>query len=309
MLTIRHLTGIAKPEYLLRPHQIARRAWREFTSGRSGVRVVRLPWGLDIAVDVGESIGWAIYSRALYETAVTETLWRLAEPGDTVVDGGANVGYMTSLLAVRVGKRGKIYCFEPHPEVFRSLQENVARWQGSGRFGSFLLYQKAMGDREATATLRIPDHFPGNQGTSWVEAGEPSGDGQSIPVRVLALDNVFPPQETIAVVKLDVEGYELRALKGMEHMLREHRVRHVLFEEHAKYPAATHRFLREMGYQNLGITHHFSGVRCVPNGCAHHDPINGSPPSYVATLDAEFTISRLQKGFWRSFGPARLLRR
>ncbi|MGB2888149.1 MAG: hypothetical protein WBC04_10660 [Candidatus Acidiferrales bacterium] len=59
----------------------------------------RLPWGLEIAVDLGESIGWSVYTCAIYETAVTKALWRLVKPGDSVVDGGANIGYMTSILA------------------------------------------------------------------------------------------------------------------------------------------------------------------------------------------------------------------
>lgn len=309
MLSRKYLSGVAKPEYLLRPHQIARRLWRQFVHGRRNeVKVVRLPWGLDIAVNLAESIGWSIYTRALYETAVTEALWRLAEPGDMVVDGGANVGYMTGLMAVKVGEHGKILCFEPHPQVFRTLQENVSRWQTGGRCGSFFLYQSALGDREATATLRVPDDFSSNNGTSWIDAGD-HGSGQSIPVKVLALDNVIPPEGTLGVVKLDLEGYELTAMKGMERLLRERRVRHILFEEHAEYPAPTHRFLQELGYRNLGIEHQFSGVRCIPDARARYDPVNGPSPSYVATLDPEMTISRLQNGFWESFGPRQFLRR
>lgn len=310
MLAIENLTGLAKPEYLLRPHQIARRLWREIAHRRkSEMKIVRLPWKVDITVDTGELIGWALYTRAIYETAVTEALWRLTDPGDTVVDGGANFGYMTSVLAVRVGRRGKVYCFEPHPEIFRQLQGNVRGWEASKRCGSFSLHQIALGSHEQLGTLRVPPNFAQNKGTSWLEAEGNRAQGVGLPVKVLALDNVIPRHETIGVVKLDVQGHELAVLKGMERILTERRVRYIVFEEEGEYPAPTHSYLGTMGYHHLGIEQHFSGVRCIPEGRPHSDPINGSPPNYVATVDPELTITRLQRGFWQSFGPANFLRR
>ena len=61
----------------------------------------------------------------MYETEVTESLWRLARVGDLAVDVGANIGYMTSILAVKAGARGKINSFEPHPTIFQRLRLNV----------------------------------------------------------------------------------------------------------------------------------------------------------------------------------------
>jgi FkbM family methyltransferase len=308
MINLKSFAALAKPEYLLRPHQIGRRLWREVVHDRAqGEKIVRLPWGLDIAVDAGEAIGWSLYTRALYETAVTEALWRLAKPRDSVVDGGSNIGYMASVLASRVGPRGKVYCFEPHPEVFRGLQRNVKAWQDSQRCGSFLLYQAALGERESMGILRIPDHFADNQGTSWMQADD-TREGRSVNVRIVALDDVVPESETLGVVKLDVQGYELTALKGMERLLRERRVRTVVFEEERAYPAATHVFLREMGYENFGLEHRFGGVQCVPGERRHYDPISDPPPNYVATVEPKLTMAQLQKGFWQSFGPAKLLR-
>ncbi|MGB2890329.1 MAG: FkbM family methyltransferase, partial [Candidatus Acidiferrales bacterium] len=307
MLTLESLAGLAKPEYFFRPHQIGRRLWREVAGRKKEVKIVRLPWGLEITVDIGESIGWSVYTRAIYETAVTEALWRLVKPGDSVVDGGANIGYMTSILAVRVGERGKVYCFEPHPEVFRDLQQNVRTWETNKQCGSFLLYQIALGAREGVEALRVPEFFSTNRGVSWIETGNTHGEGQNLQVRVLALDEVIPEHETIGVVKLDVQGYELAVLKGMERILRDRRVRHVVFEELEDFPAATHEFLREMGYANYGIEPHFRGIRCIRDAQPHCDPVNGPPPNYLATLEPELNVSRLQSGFWQSFGPGQLL--
>lgn len=309
MPAIRSLIGIGKPEYLFRPHQIVRKLWREAAGRRRDVRIASLPWGLDIAVHTEESIGWSVYTRAIYETAVTEALWRLVKPGDSVVDGGANIGYMASIMAVRTGERGKIYCFEPHPAVFQDLQRNVRSWETSNQCGSFLLYQAALGSSEGSSTLHVPNFFSANCGLSRIEVRDDHREGQNLQVKVLALDEVIPEQEVVGVVKLDVEGYELAVLKGMERMFRQRRVRHVVFEELGDFPADTHKFLLDMGYAIFGIEQRFRGIRCTPDQRPRYDHVYGPPPNYVATIDSEMTASQLESGFWQSFGPAQLIRK
>jgi len=309
MLTLKNLVGIGKAEYLLRPHQIVRRLWREAEGRRREVKTVRLPWGPEIAVNTADSIGWSLYTRAIYETHVTEALWRLVQPGDSVVDAGANIGYMTSLFAVRVGKAGKIYCFEPHPEVFQDLQRNVTAWKAKLPSASFSLYEAALGAREEFGSLRVPDLFSTNRMVSRIEPSPSQGEGQSFQVKVLALDNVIPKHETIRLVKLDVEGYELAVLNGMEGLLRARRVRHIVFEEMQDFPAATHQFLCNMGYAIFGIDRQFSGIRILRDRQPRYDPLVGPPPNYLATIEPELAVSHLQGGIWQSFGPAQLLRR
>jgi FkbM family methyltransferase len=309
MLSIRNLAGLGKAEYLLRPHQIVRKLWREAEGQRREMKTVRLPWGLKIAVNTGDSIGWSLYTRAIYETPVTEALWRLVQPGDKVVDGGANIGYMTSVLAARVGAGGKLYCFEPHPGVFEALQRNVNAWQAHPPAPTFILCQAALGALEGLALLTLSDTFSTNQGVARIEPGLNEEEGRSLKVKVLALDDVIPKNETIRLVKLDVEGYELAALNGMENMLRARRVRHVVFEEVELFPAATHKFLSKLGYAIFGIERHFTGIRLVRDAQPEHDPVKGPPPNYLATVEPEFALSRLQRGIWQSFGPAQVLQR
>lgn len=305
MMGISRLLGILKPEYLFRPSQIPRRLWLEYLGRREEVKTTSLPWGLEIAANTGESIGWSIYTRALYETAVTESLWRIARVGDLVVDVGANIGYMTSILALRVGARGRVYSFEPHPGIFEVLRTNVTNWNADGRCGQIILYNAALASREGVGTLRVPDYFCRNQGTSSIEWQNIRSVGQTLAVRLLTLDDIFPRDETIGVVKLDVEGYELEVLRGMERMLRARRVRHIVFEEDGGFPAPTHAFLADMGYESYGIEQHFSGIRFARDRQPLGDPVNGPSPNYLATTVSEADVSALAAGFWQSFGPAR----
>jgi FkbM family methyltransferase len=290
MLRIAGLAGILKPEYLFRPNQIPRKLWLECLGRREEIKKARLPWGLEIRVNTGESIGWSIYTRALYETAVTESLWRLARAGDIVVDVGANIGYMTSILAIKVGPRGKVYSFEPHPGTFEELQLNAANWSADKRCGQFVLHNAALGDRNGSGKLHVPDYFNLNQGTSWIGPPNALADSQ-MDVGILALDDVVPDCESIGVIKIDVQGYELSVLKGMERLLRERRCRHIVFEEENPFPALTHTFLSDMSYVIYGIEQRFGGVRYARNQQPYFDPVNGPSPNYLATIESEAEVS------------------
>jgi hypothetical protein len=83
--------------------------------------------------------GRNIASQGLYELGVTETLWRLTESGDLMVDAGANI---------RAASR-----------YFESLGANVELWRKDGRCGSFDLHQAALGKEKGKARLHINDVF------------------------------------------------------------------------------------------------------------------------------------------------------
>jgi len=309
MLNAKSVIGIFKPEYMFRPQQIVLKFSRELRGRREELKVARLPWGLKLRVNTGESIGWSVYTRAIYETAVTETLWRLAEPGDLVVDGGANIGYMTSLLAVRVGRLGKVMSFEPHPGIFSHLQRNVNSWKNEGLPGRVELFQAALGDTNGLVELHTPSFFSKNAGTSWV--GEDSrgleGTCQRVPARTL--DSIIPEGQEVGLVKLDVEGSELTVMKGMQSLLVGHRVKHVVFEEWGAFPATTHQFLSGLGYTVYGIELWFGGIRFLRDREPRYDPMNGPPPNYLATVESSQTLERIESQFWQCFGPLNFLRK
>ena len=303
MLSARSSYGVFKPEYFFRPQQIIRKFCRELSGRKREMKVADLPWGLKLNVDTGESIGWSIYTRALYETPIVEALWRLTQPGDLVVDGGANIGYMTSVLAIRVGKSGRVLSFEPHPEIFSQLKRNVALWSRGGVAERVELFQTALGDTEGFACLRTPTFFSTNTGTSWVEHNASDSNAETTKVPVTTLDRVIPNGQTVGVVKLDVEGFELSVLKGMKNLLASRKVRYLIFEEANSFPAPTHKFLSGLGYFLYGIEHSFGGIHFLRDQEPASDPISGPPQNYLATLEPPDVMSRVAFGLWRSFGP------
>jgi FkbM family methyltransferase len=308
MFMLRRLRRITSPPYFFQPLQILKRFRLEYLSRTRKEAVVVLPWGLPIRINLHEAVGSNIAREGLYEVDVTETLWRLTEPGDLAIDAGANIGYTTSILGVRVGPKGRVQSFEPHPQVFESLEENVANWKKDPRCGSFVLHKAALGNVTGKALLHTGDWFRTNRGTAWIsEDVEPAPDRQVIEVPIHNLDSLLGEYENIGILKMDVQGYELSILKGMAHLLERRAVRDIVFEEEAPFPAPTHEYLKSYGYSIFGIQGFFAGVRGLPDAQPSFDPEFGPAPNYLATRDVARAQALLKPLLWRSFGFVRLL--
>lgn len=121
-------------------------------------------------------------------------------PGDVAVDVGANVGTMTLLMASCVGSDGSVVSFEPHPRIFRFLHHNV----GQNGF-TVELHNIALGDE---------DDFAGFSDTPLDDYNRPDEAGD-IRVPMMKLDTIMGEgEQRIALLKVDVEGYELFVLRG-----------------------------------------------------------------------------------------------
>lgn len=306
MLTPKSILRIATPPYFFQPLQIVKRLRLEYLWRSKREAFVELPWGLVIKINPHDTIGYDIASQGLYEIGVTETLWRLTESGDLVIDAGANIGYTASILGRRVGPKGKVICFEPHPEVFDSLKENVDVWKKDSRCGSFVLYQAALGAENGRASLRTNNWFLSNRGTAWVSSKVEATPGlRTVDVPIQNLDSLLGEDETIGVLKMDVQGSELGVLQGMTRLLRRHAVRDIVFEEERTFPAPTHEYIKSQGYSVFGLQECFAGVHCLPDAPPIVDPVIGPVPNYLATMDPERAKARLGPMIWRSFGPGR----
>jgi hypothetical protein len=134
-----------KPWFVYRPSQLARRLAFAMSPPAPGYRSFPVAWGASILVDPSKAIGRAIVTTGVYDLAVTEAIARLARPGDTVIDAGANVGYMTVLAGLAVGPGGRVIGFEPHPELFEVYRRNVEAARRALPSASFEIHKSALG--------------------------------------------------------------------------------------------------------------------------------------------------------------------
>jgi len=135
-----------------------------------------------------------------------QALRAAVRPGDTVIDAGANVGCYAILFGRWVGQSGRVYAFEPDPRAFEGLTRHIAL---NGLDGIVTPIRAAISDRpraSAPFTLAV------SSGVSRLAA---SKERDTIGVAATSIDD-FCAQARISprVIKIDVEGAELDALRG-----------------------------------------------------------------------------------------------
>jgi FkbM family methyltransferase len=282
-----------KPQYLFRPSQAARRLLQALRGGTPGSATVRLPWGLPLRIDPRESIGGAIWRLGLYDLAVSEALWRLTSPGALTVDVGANLGHMAGILALRAGPAGRVLAFEPHPEVFADLVENVRLAATDPRTAPIEAFPLAVGDAEGTGNLDCGDGFASNRGLARLASPESAG----IPVRITTLDIALGGR-VAAVVKVDVEGATQSVIEGARDSLREGRIRHLIYEAHDDERDRLASSLRDSGYSIFALGRDRFGL--ILGGDREAPSLPGyEAPSCLATRDPSQIHSTFSRRGWK----------
>jgi len=286
------LLGIAKPEYLLRPARIFHRLRRRFFPTQTDLATAALPIGQTMQVRPGEVIGNLLLTHGTYELPLAETLWRLVEPGDHCVDVGANIGYMTLVMASRC-KTGSVCAFEPHPQLFALLQRNADSLRGTQ--AAVTLRNCAVSSEERDCELFIPTAIGVNAGLSTLEAQD--GAGERIKVRAVTLDSELSSLPVIRLMKVDVEGHELSVFRGAAGLLKNGRIRNIAFEDHHGYRSEVSTFLEGHGYRIFEIQRRFFGPVLAAPAVAR--PRSGwEPPNYLATLDPDEALRKAAPRGW-----------
>jgi FkbM family methyltransferase len=222
-------------------------------SPRKGRFVARLAddvGGAMFECDLADVIAREVCLTGYYEPPVTRVVQRLASPGSTVVDAGANWGYFSLLAAAATGEKGRVIALEPDPRHFARLVRNV----DLNRFAHITTLQVAAGARDAVVTLAGYADQAENRGVSRI------ADSSAVPhrfdVRSTTIDHLTAALARVDVVKIDVEGAEMDVLAGMRGGLATARYRSLVLELHpallraqGRDPGACIQVLVEHGYR------------------------------------------------------------
>jgi FkbM family methyltransferase len=161
----------------------------------------------------------------IHEKETTELLKKIVKEGNLFVDLGANMGYFTLLAAKLVGPQGKVFSFEPEPKNYRCLLKNIE----INNYKNVIALQKAVSDRKGKTRLYICDYDSGHHTINKFDGIESYSRGRftrkhSIEIETITLDDFFKNQEdSIDIIKMDIEGAEALALTGMDNILRKNK--------------------------------------------------------------------------------------
>jgi FkbM family methyltransferase len=137
--------------------------------------------------------------------------------GDWALDIGANVGHYTLRMSELVGSAGRVIAFEPVPNTFALLAENVRL----GAFPNVSLLNVAASDGTKSVAIDIPQFA---EGMANYYRAQLSDRPSALAILTLPVDALGLTQR-IKLVKIDVEGHELAVLRGMRGLIeRDHPV-------------------------------------------------------------------------------------
>ena len=182
----------------------------------------------------------------------------LLQPGDVAVDVGTNGADWTRELHRQISDTGHVYAFEADP-YYAMATERAIRFMG---LRSVTLFPFGLSEREENLPLRIrTESGERHSGLGSVDRGASTADAGAEVIRLRALDDVaaeHPRLFRTALIKCDVEGFELFVFKGAVKIIEQARPVVILetgrFDEQGYTAAALHDFFAERGYRALALT-------------------------------------------------------
>lgn len=183
--------------------------------------------------------------KALTDRAERRLLASTLRSGMTVLDVGANIGAYSAFFAELVKPEGIVYSFEPESRNFSFLEDL------SDRSRCIRPINAAVGEHSGVLTLYLSKDLNVDHHTY------DDGEGRAATkVQVVRLDDFFAPDTKIDLIKLDIQGFEMQALRGAHRILSENKAIKLLFEywpyglkRAGTDPSALLRYLEELGFQ------------------------------------------------------------
>ncbi len=139
---------------------------------------------------------------------------RILTPTDVVIEVGSNIGSHTLALAKTVNK-GAVFAFEPNNVIFQNLCANIS----INSITNCFCYLNALSDK-SNEQMFIPNINYSQEGNFGAMSLGNEKNNFSLPVNVVTLDDKFPNLNRLKILKIDIEGMELNALKGAVKLIK-----------------------------------------------------------------------------------------
>jgi FkbM family methyltransferase len=150
---------------------------------------------------------YAVFKRR-QDRAEIALLKKYIHTGDNVIDIGANIGFYASILSELAGEKGSVHCFEPDALNYQRLLKTTSARP------NVHTYNVAVGAESGELKLYLSGELNVDHRTY------ASDNYTSVTtVKCIALDDMFEDKK-VDFIKMDIQGFETHALKGMDKVLK-----------------------------------------------------------------------------------------
>lgn len=174
-----------------------------------------------------------------YEVELLESLRNLVESDAVVYDIGANIGYHTLLFAA-MAKRGRVYAFEPLPEVMQTLRRNLS----ANGIENVSTVQKVVASDTGSIAIGRSIYYD-QAAVAWAGHGNVTIQCEAVSLDDFIADGNVPP----TVLKIDVEGAEREVLTGAIGVLARYKPLVVCESHGSECAQQVYELLRRLGYE------------------------------------------------------------
>lgn len=235
-------------------------------------RDVTLPVGVRMNVGLIDVIERSLLTTGHWDSIVESCVQRLLKPGDTFLDVGANIGYFSMMASKVVGSNGTVVSFEPSARALTRLAAHGCLNQCRNQ----LICSHAVGDFTGRSTLNWAPSS--NIGGSTISRGK-AATGAVEQITIRRLDDVCREFDLVpSLIKMDIEGFELFALKGAREMLQMHSPQVVceltgpFLADHGQSAKELVQFMLELDYTPFRLSEAGSGGLTATPFCLNETP-------------------------------------
>lgn len=213
----------------------------------SGIEMNHNYFGLSISLKLDDWIQEKLYFLGEYEGAEMKAISNHLPKDGVFLDLGGNIGLFSLYASTKIGTNGKIIAFEPFSKNYQAFKANIER----NKIETIQLEKLAVGEENGKLVL----HYDNSEKNLGMVSSKPLENGIQEKVPMINIDSYIRqnPLSKIDLIKIDLEGHEFPALKGMHDTLVKYKPA-ILIEILENQDESPNQFLLDLGYQRFFIS-------------------------------------------------------
>ena len=225
---------------------------------------------INYKLDLSDIVDWYIYYG--FKDPVRPVLFSYVNPGDVIIDIGANMGETSFNFSKLVGTEGRVIGFEPDKDNYRRLTDNLKL----NNFTNLSPINKGIGNVPGSFLIKMNEIEPGNAGSKRIIGSSEADSPDEMIVEIIRLDDYLKDNELakLDMIKMDIEGYEFNAIQGAKETIKKYRpkmfleMQDIKLKEQGSSGKLLVKELQSLGYKVMNAE---SGKVLQPNSIADGD--------------------------------------